>query len=444
MPTPIPNLLFVTIDCLRTDALGCYGGPATAPNIDNLAAHGIRYQNAFAHGHFTKPAFAAIFSGSLPWEYGGSDHFANSRPNFVEKLHDHGYQTLGVNSNPWLSQAFGYHRGYTVYRDLSTDKPQAHSLQVRAINNFLGIFGGGLIYPTYPSAEDVTDAAIDLLAQARAPFFLWLHYMDAHWPYNLSKSRLYGPWDQRHWAYNARLANRSRKYPAKVTSREHAALYSMYTDGITRIDKELSRLLKHISPVPTIILTSDHGEAFGEHGRHFHYTSLYSENLRVPLIIRGPDLPTNQIETQVVRHIDLAPTILDLAHTPYEHEFTGISLLPSMHAQTLLPDLDAIGAIGYPYKDDCWISIRRQGWAAITHYQQDSMKIYDSSLYCLLKDPLETQNLADLHPHQLDTLQSRSLRYFSETDLSDDAGSSPPSELDKGLAEHLKALGYLE
>jgi len=267
--------------------------------------------------------------------------------------------------------------------------------------------------------------------------------MYAHWPYNLSKSRLYGPWDQRYRAYNARLAHRSRTYQGKVSPREHAALYSMYTDGITRIDKKLSRLLKHISPNTTIILTYDHGEAFGEHGRYFHQTSSYSGNLRVPLIINGPGLPANQIETQLVRNIDLAPTILDLAQVTNENEITGISLLPTTHGQHAQQDLDTIGEMSYPCKDDCWISIRRQGWATITHYQQDSMDILNSSLYCILKDPIETQNLADHHPHRLDTLQSRALRYFSETDLTD-GYNSPPSKLDKEVVERPKGLGYFE
>ena len=147
MSTATPNLIFITIDCLRADAMGSYRGLAITPTIDNLAAHGIRYQNAFVYDHFIKPAFASIFSGSHPWEHDGSEYFTKSRPNFVEKFQDHGYQTSEVNSNPWLNQAFGYHRGYTVYPDYSTEKTLAHSLQVRMINNFLGIFSGDASTP---------------------------------------------------------------------------------------------------------------------------------------------------------------------------------------------------------------------------------------------------------------------------------------------------------
>jgi arylsulfatase A-like enzyme len=199
------NIILITVDCLRADFLGCYGSSIATPHLDRLASEGIRYQYAFSHSSFTKPTFPTIFSSTYPGQHGGSRRFAETRPNIVSILQAHGYQTLGVNSNPWLSPRFGFHRGYTHYHDLSSATPVAHSLPVRLLNNLLGLVGGGLIYPPYPPAQEVTDAALALRKKATSPYFLWLHYMDAHWPYGVDRPHLFGPWDRQKWAYNARF-----------------------------------------------------------------------------------------------------------------------------------------------------------------------------------------------------------------------------------------------
>lgn len=436
------NLLFITIDCLRPDGLGCYGGAARTPHLDGLAARGRRYRHAFAHGHFTKTAFAAIFSGAYPWQFGGSQSFHPSRPNFVERLQSHGYFTAGVNSNPWLSQRFGYHRGYTIYRDLSSIKPVAHSFPVVAINNLLGLFGGGLIYPPYPDARTVTDAAIEVIERARSPFFLWLHYMDTHWPYFLSRPRIFGPWDRQNWMYNARLAHKSRQHPGRVTVQERQALKSKYLQAIEFIDEQIGRLLALMSPATVIMFTSDHGEAFGEHGSFFHQPALYMENVHVPLVLYDPDGPRGQVEKSSVRHIDIAPTFLDIAGVPAQDNLEGISLLAIDRRSA--KDREAVSAVDFRQQRERLASLRKQGWTAIARLKQDSLEILNSELYNYFDDPGETNNLAGEYPDLLGELLARTISRFKDSDERFSEIEIENLELDEELKDRLRSLGYLE
>ncbi|HEY5571497.1 MAG TPA: sulfatase [Anaerolineales bacterium] len=436
------DLLFITIDCLRPDGLGCYGGPAHTPHLDSLAAQGTRYRYAFAHGHFTKTAFAAIFSGAYPWQFGGSQSFQPSRPNFVERLQSHGYVTLGVNSNPWLSQHFGYQRGYSVYRDLSSIKPAAHSFPVVAINNLLGLFGGGLIYPPYPDAKTVTDAAIQVLERARSPFFVWLHYMDTHWPYFLSRPRLFGPWDRQNWMYNARLAHKSREHPDRVTAREQQALKSGYLQAVEYIDEQIGRLLTVISRETAILFTSDHGEAFGEHGSFFHQPALYMENIHVPLVLYDPDVRRAQVEKSPVRHIDIAPTLLDIAGVPAPDNLEGISLLTVDRRSP--KDLEAVSAVEFRQERERLASLRKQGWTLITRFRHDTLEVLNSELYNHLEDPGETENLAGEYPGLLTGLLARAISLFKDSDERFSEMENEHLELDEELRNRLRWLGYLE
>ena len=439
------NLILITVDCVRADALGCYGGPARTPQLDKLAAQGILYRNAFAHGSFTKTTFPTIFGSSYPSQFGGSRRFTGKRPHIVAYLRKNGYRTLGVNSNPWLSRRFGFDRGYDRYLDLSSSKPTAHSLPVRLANNLLGLVGGGLVYPPYPSAAAVTDTALELLEEAEAPYFLWAHYMDAHWPYAVQGPHLYGPWNREMGAYNARLARKSRKRPEAVTVEEREALFALYRQGIETIDLQLGRLLEAAGAEPAVAVTADHGEAFGEHDRYFHTAGLYRENLRVPLLVRAPDIAAGVVEESIVRHVDLAPTLAAVANVPSHPGFLGHNLLPAAQGKEMLPALAAYGeAHG---KTKWWLSWRREGHTVLLLADAATGRVEQRELYDFRRDPLEQQNLSRQQPTRLSKMQ-KELLTFAATH-GDPLKSEPrlkrvPENAESDLRERLKALGYLE
>jgi arylsulfatase A-like enzyme len=441
MPASPPNLLLITVDCLRPDVLGCYGGVAATPNMDRLAKGGVRYLNAYSHAHFTRPAFAALFSGAYPWKYGGNQRLSPQRPDLPETLQRNGYQTLGVNSNTWLSTSFGYGRGFTVYRDLSSKRPIAHSFPVVALNNLLGTLGAGLIYPPYPGAETLTATALELLEHARSPYFLWLHYMNAHWPYDLSRPRLYAPWDRHNRVYRTGLAHRARREPQRVQPYEKAGLLERYLRAVEHVDREVGRLLEAAGD-SAVVITSDHGEAFGEHGRYFHDPGLYTENVHVPLILRAPQIPAGKVEERIVRHVDILPTLLDLAQCPSIENLAGISLMPAARGEGPLPDLEAVAVIEDPQNRQRWIGIRHQGWVALFLYRRGSPTAVQAELYQTEGDPREQVNLADRFPDRLQAMQARAASFFEAGDLNGPV--TPEQELDPEIAERLRALGYLE
>ena len=442
MKAPLPNIVMVTVDCLRADALGNAGGPAHTPQIDRLAASGVSLRMAFAHGHYTMTAMAALFSGAYPWQFGGSGRFAAERPSLPAALQAKGYHTLGVNSNPWLSAHHGFPRGFDIYVDLSEDKPLAHRLPVRMVNHLLGFVGGGLIVPVYPSGEQVTATALDLLTTPRPPFFLWLHYMDAHWPYALTRARLYGPWDPRHWAYNARLAHRARREPEMVSTREREALRELYLNGLQRIDLQIGRLLDGLEEDTIVILTADHGEAFGEHGVYFHAPALYAENVHVPWLIRAPGLPAGASSDSLVRHIDLAPTLLALAGVPSMDGVPGQNLLPYLNRSAPWPALEALSAIDLLAQDRRRIAIRRRPWTALASTRVSDGAVEQAMLFDHLQDPAETYDLASEHPHVLHELLELAGERMAENGYQ--AGEVSIAGLEPQAVERLKALGYLE
>ncbi len=438
-----PNIILITIDCLRADILGCYGGEAQTPSIDRLAEQGVRYTAAFAHSHMTKSTFPSIFSGRYPSQDGGTQQFDAERFSVVEALQVSGYQTIGVNSNPWLSRRFGFHRGYTRYVDLSEASPAAHSLPVRLLNHGLGLFGGGVIYPPYPSAQAVTDAALQAIDGVDAPFFLWLHYMDAHWPYDVDRPRLYGPRDAENWAYNARLAARCRQTPERVTARERDALWALYRRGVETVDRQLGRLLTVLDEADTVALTADHGEAFGEHTEYFHKIALHAENVHVPLLLRHSGASGGQVENGVVRHVDLAPTILETAVLPPPGNGEGISLLPAAMNTEPLPKLEAFSESCN--QNGCYAALRHDGWAAILEMEDVArMIVRQESLYNYYDDPAETRNLALERPSRMAAMRARILDYIARRNVGTSAAPLLAADMDDDLKRQLIKLGYLE
>ncbi|HVZ72666.1 MAG TPA: sulfatase-like hydrolase/transferase [Polyangia bacterium] len=307
LPASVPrdlNLLFVTIDTLRADHLGCYGyARPTSPEIDRLAARGTLFENGWAHAPSTRYSMPALASGRWPSAIEWDESIWWPRLSFGtrtlgEAMHDAGYFTGGLFSYTYFqaSDKRGFERGMDVF---STDRAALHV----AVNGPMESRGS--------SSREMTDDAIAFLdAHKDRKFFLWVHYYDPHLSYE----------------------------PHPEVPSFGAERVDLYDGEIRYTDLHLGRLLAHLEQLglwdrTAIVLTGDHGEGFGEHGITEHGFDLYAPQTRVPFIVRVPGLPPHKSAVPV-GHIDVAPTLVNLARAHAEPSFIGRSLVPELAGAT--------------------------------------------------------------------------------------------------------------
>jgi choline-sulfatase len=267
-----PNIVLVTIDTLRADRLGAYGyARAQTPTLDALAASGARFADATAHAPLTYPSHVSILTGRYPGAFGvrlnGMDPLPASASTIAERLKGSGYRTGAIVGSVVLDQSYGLAQGFDDYDDAIAAEPRA-TMAMADLQR---------------TAGEVTAAARTWIGRQRGSWFLWVHYYDPHLPYDAPAS------------FEARAPGRP------------------YDAEIAYVDAELGKLLKPLDRSRTaIVITSDHGEALGDHGEPDHGLFLYDATLRVPLIVAAPGVKPRVIREQV-RLIDLAPTIAGLA-----------------------------------------------------------------------------------------------------------------------------------
>lgn len=311
-----PNVLLITIDTLRADHLSCYGYHLkTSPNIDALAAEGVRFERAHTAIPLTGPAHISLFTSRYPQEHGAIRNGVAPRKEsslvfLPEVLRRHGYRTAAfVSAWPLKTRLTHLSRWFDRYDE---ELPRRYQL----VNSMR-------------DAEDVTPAAIRWLEDNRGvPFFLWVHYFDPHSPYEFrakfSKlTRTGGPAQP---AANAEMRDRIQRYDSEVA----------YTDyWVGRLLAALDRLEMRDSTL--VVLTADHGESLGEHSYVGHGRHLYNNIVHIPLIFRFPGrIAGGEVEERPVSLLDITPTILDLlvedrqAFSKLKAAFSGRSLAGSL------------------------------------------------------------------------------------------------------------------
>jgi arylsulfatase A-like enzyme len=453
-----PNVILITIDTLRADMLNCYGyNTPLTPNIDRLASSGIRFEQAISGGSWTQAAFPVIMTSSYPAMYGGClGRLASERPSPIETLAAHGYTTGGFSTNPHLSRATGYNRGFHHFSDLIPDEVEPRLRRIkggqRLLRNPFFHYGlrltGNRMRPArlYSSAAELTDSVCRWLGLVEMPFFAWIHYMDLHWPYHLEEALTHPRDIAQAWQDHAIMYGRSNfngNEPITASQRKH--FIGLYEQSLQYLDAQIGRLMDHLDKSDyasntMIILLSDHGEEFLDHGRWGHWESnLYDEILRVPLIIRMPAMPGSQIIRRQVRLLDIMPTILDLSGCPVPGEIMGTSLAPLWGQREAEYDVEATVS-----------EMRRDPWHRIAVRTEEFKYIWDSKrpdqpdLYDLRADPAEKQNVSSLYPQQVSRFQAivdAHLRRVAETEP---GTTAPKLELDEEVVMRLRDLGYME
>jgi tetratricopeptide (TPR) repeat protein len=390
---PEQNVLLVTIDTLRADALSAYGGPADTPNLDRLASHGARFTFAHAHTVVTLPSHTTILSGLLPYEHGIRDNSGfrvkSGTPTLATRLKPRGFATGAFVGGFPLTKRFGLTPGFDVYDD---QMPEMR----------------GAIEISMPErrADLVVSRALDWIGRQNGKFFAWVHVYDPHSPYR--------PPD------------------------EFLARYSQqpYYGEVAFVDRAFGPLFDRLATLsrPTlVIVTADHGESLGEHGELTHGMFAYEATLHVPLIvaqIKGAKDAKGLVIDSPVRHVDLVPTILDAVGAERDSALTGSSLLPVVNAGD--------HADRPSYFESMTYNLVR-GWAPLRGVLQARDKYIDlplPELYNLAADAHEQTNLVDAQRDRVQIL----------TNLLHGFNVAPPNRPGQESAENaaaLKSLGYI-
>ena len=451
-----PNFIFLTIDTLRADRLGCYGFPRPlTPNLDRLVANGVRFNQAITGGTWTQAAFPVLMTSTYASMYGGClGVLSPERPSPVTALAEGGYATAAFTSNPHLSKQFGYDRGFDTFVDLvpETADPRLRSitggqalLRNPLTHRIAGRLGRKLVpAAVYVPAAEVTNQLCYWLERTDEPFFAWAHYMDVHWPYHMEDA-LVKPQDvARAWQDLAHY-HAANWEGAAITPAHRERYIGLYEQALHYLDGEIGRLLAHLENAgrladTVIIVVADHGEEFLEHGRWGHWeNNLYDEIIKVPLLIYLPGQHGPQTIERQVHTLDLMPTVLDLAGCPTLPEMEGNSLKPLLEGEDKA--YSAEEAICEMWRDQ-WhrIAVRTE-----THkYIWDSRRPDSPELFDLVNDPAERHNAAGSCPEIVSRLHTLVKIHLERVNSSKPAAEIPEPEMDEAVLHRLRGLGYIE
>src|SRR4051794_2693914 len=387
-------IIVISIDTLRADHLPAYGYTRVkTPAIDALAADGTVFERAYSHAPQTLPAHAALLSGRLPFETGVRDNVgftvkADERL-LPQMLRERGFTTGGIVSAYVLRKETGISQGFDFFDgEMPPSSPELSIGQVQR--------DGG-------DSERIAERWLDSIGTSRA--FLFLHLYEPHKPY---------------------------------APPERFAAYQPYDGEIAYVDEIVGRLLKYLKTHQlydrsTIVLLSDHGEGLGDHGEQEHGLFVYDEAIHVPLIIKQEsNAGGGRRIADLVQHIDLVPTILDLVKAPR---------VPSLRGRSLKPLLEGTGTLPPPtiYSEALYARYHF-GWSeltAITEERYRYIKAPREELYDLTRDPGERTNLAAERPQPRQALRG------ALDKLAAGAAVPAPSEVSADARERLQALGYV-
>ena len=431
-PRRSPNVLIITLDTTRADRLSCYGCPtSTSENLDRLAQQGTLFTHAVAQAAVTPVSHASIFTGLNPYTHNlrvlhgvNENRLADSYTTLAEVLDATGYQTAAFVSAFPVTERFGLNQGFHVFEaNFLHDQTTANESSPRVASSTPA--------KTNAAPQRTTNLALAWLAQTTEPFFVWLHYFDPH------DAQVVPP--------DEFMAD----HPIPAGKPEDR-LRGLYDAEVSFMDMHIARVLDELdqsgrSENTLIVVVADHGEGLGDHNWWTHGI-LYEEQIRVPLIFRGPSIPAGRRSDFVVRTIDIMPTVLDLIGLQQQRpKMEGVSLVPLLGDGATDPGYlayaDSINMLTYrtalgtaDNKNDMLFAITDGTWKYIRH----ALRPHESELYNLKEDPRELNNLCDTHPGMVERLLAELRRRNCVPDAPPGSGHMSQEDL-----ERLKALGYV-
>ena len=445
---PATNLLLIVSDTLRADALACYGGRARTPHLCGLAARGALFERAYSAAPWTAPSAVALFTGSHPGGY------ADRPPEQRE-------QAYHVPDEERLLADVLVARGYTARFDL--DNGLAY--YTNALQGFEGldVDAPEAVAAVPPGRGDEERAArmgasLHFLASAREPFLAMRWILDPHAPYGPPPERLGAlaplaeglPHPLEFYAglghHNAE--HRLRKVAPSLAPAERRLLRALYDEEVSYVDERVGWLFAELDrrglwERTLVVFTSDHGEAFGEHGLWLHGKSLHEGLLRVPLIVAGPGVPAGLRVAAPVSLVDLLPTLCERLGVPCPEDVQGTSFAGLLTGGADAPAERAIyaGSSNEPANGlDALI---------VGHWKLVAKPDGSAALYDLAADPGEERDLAASRPEELARLAPRlaAIRADNEARRARHLAGRSERQLEQVREQTrrgLEALGYVE
>jgi arylsulfatase A-like enzyme len=425
------NVVLISIDSLRSDHLSAYGYPRdTSPTLATLARDGVLCANNSSTTAWTLPGHMSILTGRTLLGHGvvSDDRMlTDDVPTLAESFQQAGYTTGAVVSAPYVESRYGFNRGFDTYDD-------------RTI--YFATHGESYKNVTAPLVQKT--AASWLSSNADRKFFLFLHYWDVHYDYNPGPpyDTMFDP------DYDGDVDGENFYFSPSVNAhmdrRDLDHVIALYDGEIRLVDDQIGRLRETLAELGVadrtiIVVTSDHGDEFFEHGRKGHHRSLYDEILRVPLVIYVPGLeplrPVLEMETSIV---DIVPTVLSLVGIPIPAGVDGEDLSRIAYGDTpewnrrTVAELYRIGSL------NCQVSLRSSEEKLIHHFNRRLTERYRTEI-----DPTESDALAGngaLIEEMHDVLEELWPVYWSRVSRE----GVNALAMDPETEARLKALGYFE
>jgi len=359
---PVRNVILISIDTLRADRLGAYGGTKIhTPAFDGFAADSVLFEEAFTPVPLTAPSHSTMLTGRYPIAHGvrmnGSAILSPEETTLAEVARDHGMRTAAIVSCLVLASRFGLNQGFDLYYDEGISGEGEHH---------------GLWYDERKAVKSIDRAMRWLESESDKPFFLWLHLFDPHHPYEPPP-----PFDKT-YAQNP------------------------YNGEVVYVDRALGIFFAKLKELGVyddslIVVTGDHGESLGEHQENFHATFVYDATAHIPFMIRAPGGGRGARVTDIASTLDIFPTALDAMGIPIPDNVQGVSLLPAVLGRGRVPARALYLESIYPSAT--------YGWAEVRGARLPGLKFIDTpkpELYDLTEDPRELKNIYDLDPARRD------------------------------------------
>lgn len=397
-----PNVLIITIDTLRYDRLGCNGAVlASTPNIDRLAAEGVRLTNAVSAAPITMPAHTSIFTGLLPPAHGVRDNgnysLSDQAVTLAERLREAGFTTHAIVSALVLNRRYNLSQGFETYDDelWSEDDPKLFMIRERpaprTAERWVKWFG------TWAGTKQ------------KKPFFSWVHFFDPHQPY---------------------------RAPPSLVARS----LGPYEAEVAYVDQSVGKIIETLRNAgelddTIVLLTADHGESLGEHGEKTHAVFVYDATVHIPMIWRYPAELKPRVFDGPARSIDIVPTLLELLKLPPAKEVQGRSLLDALKGKR---------SSDLPQYSESLLSEVGFGMAPLFAVRDAGFKFIRApkpELYNLRNDPRELRNLYDSDRRTAAKLDRELTEILDESNRRALRAAAAPMEHE--TEQSLQALGYL-
>ncbi len=463
--TSLPgNVILVSIDTLRADHVGSYGYHRnTTPNLDRLAREGVRFQNVVSTTSWTIPAHAGMFTSQYDLVHGllsHTDRLDDKRITMAESMKKAGYTTAGFYSSITLDPVFGLGQGFDDYICCYSYSTYVDPFRKKdAKENFSRL--RSRIQQAVPDKDinlqelswrDVTNPVVHrkvtdwLDKHHKERFFLFVHYWDPHYdfvpppPYDT----MFDPGYKGDINGRGFISNPAIEPGMDRDDLEH--VIALYDGEIRCTDHYVGKLVDKLKSLgilddSLLIVTSDHGEEFFDHGSKGHRNNLFDETVMVPLIMRYPGhVPAGKVIKKEARIIDVFPTAAALMDVPGSPEAMGENLVPYIKGQAPMPELSALSQL--ELENNSLFSLRTLQWKFLYHRQSESAICFD-----LKEDPEEKKAIEWKRPlfskaKQRFKKKMDNVNSFSRTLQRSD--EKPGASFTEAQEQRLRDLGYLK